>query len=168
MICEPSLTLMEMSRHGEIDLAIVTNCGEVPAEVVRQEPLFWVGSNSHCAEEEEVLPLALSKPPCIWRTAALDEAHLGRPQVPRPLHERQHRGDLGRDTGRIRPSPSFPSRRCGRACASSATWRACRSFSTCEIGIIRSWHRPASAIVDKLAEHIVSSLDNLSVAAIAA
>ena len=39
---------------------------------------------------------------------------------------------------------------------------------TCEIGIIRSWHRPASAIVDKLAEHIVSSLDNLSVPAVAA
>ena len=38
---------------------------------------------------------------------------------------------------------------------------------TCEIGIIRSWHRPTSAIVDKLAEHIVSSLDNLSVPAAA-
>jgi hypothetical protein len=38
----------------------------------------------------------------------------------------------------------------------------------CEIGIIRSWNRPASAIVDKLAEHIVSSLDNLSVPAVQA
>src|SRR5947207_12169089 len=54
VICEPSLMLQEMSRHGEIDLAIVTNCGEVPAEVVRQEPLLWVGSNSHDAEAEEV------------------------------------------------------------------------------------------------------------------
>ena len=39
---------------------------------------------------------------------------------------------------------------------------------TCEIGLIRSCHRPASAIVDKLAEHIVTSLDNLSVPAAAA
>jgi hypothetical protein len=34
--------------------------------------------------------------------------------------------------------------------------------------MIRGTGRPASAIVDKLAEHIVSSLDNMSVPAIAA
>ena len=39
---------------------------------------------------------------------------------------------------------------------------------TCEIGIVRSWHRPNSAVVDKLAEHIVSSLDNLGMSARAA
>ena len=38
----------------------------------------------------------------------------------------------------------------------------------CEIGLVRSWNRPASPIVDALAEHIVSSLDNLSVPAVAA
>ncbi len=39
----------------------------------------------------------------------------------------------------------------------------------CQIGLVRSWNRPASPIVDALAEHIVSSLDNLSVpAAVAA
>ncbi len=37
----------------------------------------------------------------------------------------------------------------------------------CEIGILRPWSRPVSAIVDKLAEHIVGSLDNLSVPAAA-
>jgi hypothetical protein len=39
---------------------------------------------------------------------------------------------------------------------------------SCEIGIIRSWNKPNSALVDKLAEHICSSLDNLSVPAVAA
>jgi hypothetical protein len=38
----------------------------------------------------------------------------------------------------------------------------------CEIGIVRSWNRQSSTIVEKLAEHIVSSLDNLSVPAVAA
>jgi DNA-binding transcriptional LysR family regulator len=38
VVCEPSLTLMDMSRRGEIELAIVTNCGEMATEVVRQEP----------------------------------------------------------------------------------------------------------------------------------
>jgi hypothetical protein len=39
---------------------------------------------------------------------------------------------------------------------------------TCEIGLVRSWNRPPSPIVDKLSEHIVSSLDNLSVPSAAA
>jgi DNA-binding transcriptional LysR family regulator len=39
---------------------------------------------------------------------------------------------------------------------------------SCEIGIIRSWNPQPSAAIDKLAEHIVSSLDNLSVPAVAA
>ena len=46
VVCEPSITLMEMARTGDIDLAIVTDCGEMPTEVIRQEPLFWVGSSS--------------------------------------------------------------------------------------------------------------------------
>ena len=63
-----------MARTGDLDLAIVTNCGEGPVEVVRQEPLLWVASSQHGVEDEDVLPLALSKPPCIWRTAAFDVA----------------------------------------------------------------------------------------------
>src|SRR6185312_8216931 len=59
VVCEPSITLMEMARTGDIDLAIVTDCGEMPTEVIRQEPLLWVGSNHHAAEREEILPLAL-------------------------------------------------------------------------------------------------------------
>ena len=167
VICEPSLTLMEMSRHGEIDLAIVTNCGEVPAEVVRQEPLLWVGSNSHCAEEEEVLPLALSKPPCIWRAAALD----GLASVGRKYRVLYTSGNTAAISAAIQAGLAIT------VLAESALRPGMRVLGeaeglprlpACEIGIIRSWHRPASAIVDKLAEHIVSSLDNLSVAAIAA
>jgi len=38
----------------------------------------------------------------------------------------------------------------------------------CEIGITRPWHRPVSTIDEVLREHIVSSLDNLSVPSVAA
>jgi hypothetical protein len=34
---------------------------------------------------------------------------------------------------------------------------------TCEIGLVRARRGPSTAIVEKLAEHIVSALDNLSV-----
>jgi hypothetical protein len=38
---------------------------------------------------------------------------------------------------------------------------------SCEIGLVRARRGPSAAIVDKLAEHIVSALDNLSVPAAA-
>ena len=63
---------MDLARRAEIDLAIVTACGDMPAEVVREEPLLWATSAAHRVEEEEVLPLALSKPPCVWRTAGIE------------------------------------------------------------------------------------------------
>src|ERR671939_28353 len=71
VICEPSLTLMELARTGDIDLSIVTACGEANTSVVRQEPLLWVTSQAHGIEQEDVIPMALAKAPCIWRSAAL-------------------------------------------------------------------------------------------------
>ena len=84
VICEPSLTLMELARTGDIDLSIVTACGEA-CEVVRQEPLLWVGSQAHGAEQESAAAgaveaaLHLARPP-------RSTARLGRAEVPRPLY----------------------------------------------------------------------------------
>ena len=167
VVCEPSMTLMEMSRTADIDLAIVTNCGEMATEVVRQEPLLWVGSSAHGIDQEEILPLAMAKPPCVWRTAGLDAlASIGRKY--RVLYT------SGNSTA---ISAAVLAGLAVTVLAESALRPGMRVLSeadgfprlpSCEIGIIRSWHRPASPIVDKLAEHIVSSLDNLSVRAVAA
>ena len=143
VICEPSLTLMEMSRNGEIDLAIVTNCGEVPAEVVRQEPLLWVGSNAHCTEQEEVLPLALSKPPCIWRAAALD----GLASVGRKYRVLYTSGNSTAISAAVLAGLAVTvlaelALRPGMRVLGEA--EGFPRLPTCEIGIIRSWHRPAS------------------------
>ena len=162
VVCEPSLTLMDMARSGDIDLAIVTACGEMPTEVLREEPLLWVTSAAHRIEEEEVPPLALSKPPCVWRTAGLDSlAAVGRKY--RVLYT------SGNSTA---ISAAVLAGLAVTVLAESALRPGMRVLSeadgfprlpSCEIGIIRSWNRQASPIVDKLAEHIVSSLDNLSV-----
>ncbi len=72
VVCDQSSELVRQARAGDIDLGIVTHCGESNVEVIRQEPLLWVTSAHHLVEEQEVLPLALSKPPCMWRTAAVD------------------------------------------------------------------------------------------------
>jgi DNA-binding transcriptional LysR family regulator len=164
VVCEPSLTLMEMARGGDIDLAIVTACGEMSTEVLREEPLLWVTSAAHRVEEEEVLPLALSRPPCVWRSAGLDSlAAVGRKY--RVLYT------SGNSTA---ISAAVLAGLAVTVLAESALRPGMRVLSeadgfprlpSCEIGIIRSWSRKASPIVDKLAEHIVSSLDNLSVPA---
>ena len=40
--CEPSPELIRQAKAGDVDLAIVTNCGEGNVEVIRREPLLWV------------------------------------------------------------------------------------------------------------------------------
>lgn len=165
--CEPSMALMDMARRGDVDLAIVTDCGEMETEIVRQEPLLWVASPSHQVEEEEILPLALAKPPCLWRTAAL-EALSGMGRKYRVLYS------SGNSTA---VSAAVQAGLAVTVLAESALRPGMRILNeadgfprlpSCRIGLIRSWNRPTSAAVDKLAEHIVSSLDNLSVPAVAA
>ncbi len=167
VFCEPSLTLMEMARTADIDLAIVTACGEMETEVLRQEPLLWVTSSAHRIEEEEVLPLALSKPPCIWRTAGLDSlAAIGRKY--RILYTSGNSTAISAAVlaGLAVTVVAESALRPGMRVLSEA--EGFPRLPSCEIGIIRSWNRPTSALVDKLAEHIVSSLDNLSVRSVAA
>jgi DNA-binding transcriptional LysR family regulator len=167
VICEPSINLMEMARGGDIDLAIVTDCGEMPTEVVRQEPLLWVGSIHHAAEQEEILPLALDKPPCVWRDAALDGlASVGRKY--RVLYTSGNSTAIAAAVvaGLAVTVVAESALRPGMRVLGEAD--GLPRLPKCGIGIIRSWNRRASPIVDKLAEHIVSSLDNLSVPAPAA
>jgi DNA-binding transcriptional LysR family regulator len=167
VVCEPSLTLMDMARGGDLDLAIVTACGEMPAEVLRQEPLLWVTSAVHRVEQEEIVPLALSKAPCVWRAAGL-EALTSAGRKYRVLYT------SGNSTA---ISAAVLAGLAVTVLAESALRPGMRVLSeadgfprlpSCEIGIIRSWNSNPSPVIDKLAEHIVSSLDNLSVPAVAA
>jgi len=73
--CLSSVALVERTRRGELDLALITlgcDTADAGAEVVRAEPLVWVTSLRHRAHEQDVLPLALSQPGCQWRQLALD------------------------------------------------------------------------------------------------
>src|SRR5882672_7526733 len=73
VVCEPSTALFERIDSNELDLAIVTDCGTTRAsEAFRRERLLWVTSNRHSTHLEEPLPLALGRPTCGWRRAAVD------------------------------------------------------------------------------------------------
>jgi DNA-binding transcriptional LysR family regulator len=76
--CLPSLILSERVKHGEIDVAVVTNEeGHEAEDLVRQEQLVWATSERHSVHMLDVLPLAVAQSGCCWRKMVingLDEA----------------------------------------------------------------------------------------------
>jgi DNA-binding transcriptional LysR family regulator len=167
VMCEPSDQLIGHIEANELDLAIVTNCaGSRPAETFRVERLLWVTSSRHSIHGEERLPLALGRASCSWRRSAIDILEtIGRPY--RVLYNSANSGavaaavlaglavsvmpESGLRPGMrvLTPADGFP------------------ELPSCRIGLVRSPHE-RSALAEALAEHIVSSLDNLSEASRAA
>ena len=168
VICEPSVDLVERIDANELDLAIVTDCERKRAsETFRRERLLWVTSNRHSTHLEEPLPLALGRPSCGWRRDAIECLETDRPaasacSTPAPnagavaaavlsgLRSRCFRNPALRPGMRVlTPADGFP------------------ELPACRVGLIRNPHE-SPALADALAEHIISSLDNLSEAAQAA
>ena len=75
--CVPSSHLMERTKRGEIDIAVVTfGCKAEATDVIRQEELVWVTSARHAVHNCGVLPIAVAPSGCSWRgmmTDALDQ-----------------------------------------------------------------------------------------------
>jgi DNA-binding transcriptional LysR family regulator len=72
VVCEPSMTLSQRIREGSVDIALTTRGnGEVGGTIVHAEPLMWMGSRQHCAQERDPLPLAVFGEHCCFRNAML-------------------------------------------------------------------------------------------------
>ncbi|CAL8978719.1 LysR family transcriptional regulator [Rhodoplanes serenus] len=167
VFCEPSIELLGRVERNEIDIAIVTSSGVHRAsEIFRQERLLWVTSSRHATHLDTPLPLALGRPTCQWRAAAIDGLDsMGRAH--RLLFSSGNAGAISAavlaglavsvlPTSGLRPgmrvltpAEGFP------------------ELSPCRIGLLRNPHE-RSALADALAGHIISSLDNLSAGAAAA
>jgi DNA-binding transcriptional LysR family regulator len=161
VICEPSADLLERIDGNEIDLAIVTNCeSKRAAETFRRERLLWVTSNRHSTHLEERLPLALGRPSCSWRRTAIERLEsIGRPY--RVLYSSSNAGAVaaavlaGLAVSVLAESGLRPGMRVLTAAEGFPELPSCR------VGLVRNAH-DSSALADALAEHIISSLDNLS------
>ncbi len=71
--CVSTGNLLERINRNELDIAMVTFCGECrEGEVLRREQLRWVGSARHSAHALATLPLAAAELGCAWRKAATD------------------------------------------------------------------------------------------------
>ncbi len=161
VLCEPSVDLLERIDDNEIDLAIVTNCeSKRAAETFRRERLCWVTSNRHPTHMEEPVPLALGRPTCSWRATACERLELiGHPY--RVLYSSSNAGAVaaavlaGLAVSVLPESGLRPGMRVLTAADGFPDLPSCR------IGLVRNAHE-TSALAGALAEHIISSLDNLS------
>ena len=161
VICEPSVDLLERIDANEIDLAIVTNCEtKRAAETFRREWLLWVTSNRHATHTEERVPLALGRPTCSWRRSAIDRMEsVGRPF--RVLYSSSNAGAVAAAVLAGLAVSVLPESGLRPGMRVLAAGDGFPELPGCRIGLVRNSHE-SSALADALAEHIVSSLDNLS------
>jgi DNA-binding transcriptional LysR family regulator len=164
VMCEPTPGLVEHIKRGNLDLALVThNDARGQSEVVRREPLLWVGSVNHATHEEEVLPMAFGRPTCIWRRAACDVLD-GMNRDYRVLFTSFSATVITAAVLSGLAISVLPE------CALRPGMRVlgeADGFGTlpdCKIGIMRG-HTTRPELVDALVRHICESLDNISVPA---
>jgi DNA-binding transcriptional LysR family regulator len=161
VICEPSVDLLERIDGNEIDLAIVTNCEtKRAAETFRRERLLWVTSNRHAVHGEHCLPLALGRPSCSWRRSAIERLEsVGRSY--RVLYSSSNAGAVAAAVLAGLAVSVLPESGLRPGMRVLTAGDGFPELPSCRIGLVRNAHE-SSALADALAEHIVSSLDNLS------
>ncbi|MEJ2625154.1 MAG: LysR substrate-binding domain-containing protein [Pseudolabrys sp.] len=161
VLCEPSLDLIDRVDANELDLAIVTNCeSKRAAEIFRRERLLWVTSNRHPTHLEARVPLALGRPNCMWRHTAIDQLEMAE----RPYRLLYSSSNVGAVAAAVLAGLAVSvlpesGLRPGMRVLTSAD--GFPDLPSCRVGLIRNAHE-SSALADALAEHIISSLDNLS------
>jgi len=127
---------------------------------------LWVTSNRHSTHLEERMPLALGRPTCVWRRTAIERLEaIGRPF--RLLYTSSNAGAVAAAVLAglaVSVLPESGLRPGMRVLSASDGFP---DLPSCRVGLVRNAHE-SSALADALAEHIISSLDNLSEAAQAA
>ncbi len=161
VVCAPTPTLVEAMRLGELDVAIITHVREKgPAEIIRREPLLWVGSQRHAAHEIDPLPVALGRPTCDWRRAALDGLEAaGRRH--RLLYVSWNSTAVGAAVLAGLAVSVLPESALRPGMRVLGEREGLPRLPMVEIGLLRGREEP-TVVVEALAGHIVSSLDNLS------
>lgn len=163
VVCEPTVNLVEQLRRGNLDIAIISHDGEKGgSEVVRREPLLWVTSANHSIHQEEVLPIAVGRPSCLWRRAACDMLDQMNREYRILFTSWSATVIIASVLSGLAVSvlPECALRPGMRILGETDGFGA---LPDVRIGILRG-HSAQPHIVDALARHIAESLDNISVA----
>src|SRR5262252_7499983 len=167
VICEPTVDLIERIDANDLDLAIITHVeGQRTAETFRGERLLWVTSSRHPTHQLERVPLALGRPTCNWRRVAIERLEsVGRPY--RLLYSSSNAGAVAAAVLAGLAVSVLPESGLRPGMRVLSTADGFPDLPSCRLGLVRNPHE-RNPLADALAEHVISSLDNLSEAVQAA
>lgn len=167
--CAPTPNLREALAADDLDIAIVTHVmqyRQASDEIIRREPLMWVASEQHCAEQETPLPLALGRPKCDWRQAALNALDK-QSRSYRILYTSWNSTAVAAAVLSGLAVSVLPESAVRPGMRILSETEGFPSLPTCEIALIRN-PQASAKVTNALAEHIKLSLNNLSATHLAA
>lgn len=161
VVCAPTPLLVDAVRNDELDVAIITHVRDKgTAEVIRREPLLWVGSQRHGAHEIDPLPLALGRPTCDWRRAAVEGLErAGRRH--RLLYVSWNSTAVGAAVLAGLAVSVLPESAFRQGMRVLGEQEGFPRLPSVEIGLVRG-RSGRNPVAEALCGHILSSLDNLS------
>lgn len=161
VVCEPTPCLVAGLDANEIDMAIITHSQRRGVgEIIREEKLLWVTSQRHCTHEQRPVPLAMGRDTCNWRQAAT--AGLNRNSIPyRVLYTSWNSAAVGAVVLAGMAVSVLPESAIRQGMRVLTAEEGFPDLPMVQIALLRN---PASRdhVSNALADHIVQSLDNLS------
>ncbi|MCZ8182345.1 LysR substrate-binding domain-containing protein [Rhabdaerophilum sp. SD176] len=162
VVCEPTPCLIANLQSMELDMAIITHSDKrAVGEIIREERLLWVTSQRHCTHEARPVPLALGRDTCNWREAAV--TRLKRRNVPhRILYTSWNSAAVGAVvlaglSVSVLPESAV---RAGMRVLTEAD--GFPDLPSVQIALVRN-AASRDHVSNALADHIMQSLDNLSI-----
>jgi DNA-binding transcriptional LysR family regulator len=161
VVCEPTPCLVANLKACEIDMAIITHSQKNGVgEIIREEKLLWVTSARHCTHQQQPVPLALGRDTCDWRRAAMARLNkIGTPS--RVLYTSWNSAAVGAVVLAGMAVSVLPESAVRAGMRILTEEDGFPDMPTVKIALLRN---PVSRdhVANALAEHIVQSLDNLS------
>src|SRR5437868_1715518 len=150
-----SAVSMQMKRLEErLERPIFARDGRASKLTEDGERLLWVSSNRHTTHREEPLPLALGRPACKWRQAAIEcLERMGRPY--RVLYSSWNAGAVAAAVLAGLAVSVFPESGLRPGMRVLGASDGFPELPSCRIGLLRNPHQQ-SALTDALSGHIIS------------
>lgn len=161
VVCEPTPCLVANLQSASIDMAIITHSQKrAVGEIIREEKLLWVSSQRHCTHKNRPVPLAMGRDTCDWRRAATSRLEaVGTPY--KVLYTSWNSAAVGAVVLAGMAVGVLPESAIRAGMRVLTAEDGFPDMPTVKIALLRN---PASrdSVANALADHIVQSLDNLS------